>query len=1148
MYGCKFTNHTEMLVRVYYDLVLQVMKRSVSPQTVLEEDSKSKKRRLFGLFSTLKHALIGSDQKQEDDQETAKFINQVAIPTDFTSRKRKHSVQESLKNMSQQVPRSSPIVGSATYQTLSNSLQSEKEAAAGELEQRRMSIVAAETEMALNYVPRNQILPINPEDMELERNVDLPIVIEHEFAPLYKDGDGNLVRPPFINLDPRERYHLLQLKKSLEASEFLQNRLKYMVDPDETTSIIRPNNKVDSSTQTYNKEFLDKSLHFNALRTKLALKSRKQRRSKRGRGMFSGDFYYEPEEAKVEAPSDSKMIGYLGKLSQPAFNTSLSKKTTPKPLPDDDSGENFAQRKKLTSQRAGLEESIRSGQAKDVVLDEDYLKRTERISSIIKLKNQPSPDKKPSVGPSSAFNFEINKNDFGSILQKRKEDDELVQRGSTPAALSRDKQPALSTLKASSLFGLKPTCESAQKPPSLFEEKATTLKSLFGASTETEDRPTKRTRSGSDSGTNGKVPLFGQKTQESTNDESKAPRPAFSFNVLKPEKETKETSASSIDSSEATTTPLFGKPNDSSDASSKPLFSFGAKAPTGAEGTSSGTPKPLFAFGPNATKGVDLKKGADSPIPSFSFGKTSSSAQLTGDNKQAPSFSFGSKKESASSTSTGVLFGSKPTETPNLASDEKKSDAPKFSFGEKKTETTTSFSPSEKKAEDTPSFSFGEKKADTTPSFSFGEKKAAKIPPFSFGSKSNAETPKLLFGKSTEEQNSATGSSPTQQSAEDAKTPAGSESITMVGAAQENGKDANGKTDQNKEAPKFSFGASAAADTPKFLFTTKSEPVPAFSFASKSDEKKENSETPKFVFGQTTTPSAKKADSETSAPTFSFENKEATPNFSFGQKTGESANKDTTSVFSLSSKETTPKPQFSGTTDNATKLAFSFANPAAPASTGLTPFSFGNMGTSQLTESSKPAFSFGQTATADPALIFGGGATAPAFNFSASKEPAPFGTTPAIPTGSGFGNPTPSFGGNPSTPFTFGGAAHNIAAPTPQTGAFGNGGFGSRVATPTSTPGFGQSQPLPNPASVFGGGNNGQQMPGFSFNANVGGANAAPAFNSAPGSFGLVSRENTPPVFGGNQTFNGQVPGQLFTPPLAMKGRKFAQMRPRKRF
>lgn len=1055
------------------------MKRSASPQTIPETDQAPKRSRLHGFFTTLKNALGGSDEKKDNRSEITNSIGQEKLPTNFTSRKRRESVQVSLKSLKQLVPRSSSSVGLATsYQALSNSLQLEKEAIVNDSEQRRMSVVGLgadfdvlkEQSPTFNIVPKNQILPTNPKDMELDYDEDLPIVIEHEFAPLYKDGSGNLVRPPFINLDPRERYHLLQLKKSIEASEFLQNRLKYMIDPDETTSIKKQDNKVESSTQTYNKEYLDKSLNFTALRTKLALSSRKQRRAKNGRGMFSGDFYYEPAETKEASTSDSNLTGYLGGLSQPTFNRELATKSTSKSFPDDDSEESMRKRTKSASQRAGLEESIRTGQPRDSGLEGDESKKTKNISSIIKLKEQPSAQKKTTVGPGSGFNFEINKQDFDSILQKRNEDEKLVQ-------------------KSSALSGF------ASKGTLAFESTITADNA----------RPTKRSRDDD-----------AQKDNFVSSDAShtKAPKPAFSFGELKTNQELTTPAGATSAASDNKPAFSFGKPEAATDSSTKPLFSFGGAKPLGDD------KKPSTATAPGVSFGKSVSNTTELPRPKFNFG---GSQPQSGDAPETPVLSgFGSETKKAD-TITGGLFGSKPSEAANT--ENKKDEQPKNLFG------------------------------STTPSFSFGEKKET-TPSFSFGSKTSAPTPQFSFGKSTTElkeskDEAVTSTSEASKSSDAPKTPISFGTISTPGAISSGAKEAS-ETKKDNPSSKFSFGAKPASEAPKFLFGSKSESTPSFSFAPKTDQKKESSEPPKFSFGQATMPSTETkpvAEPKLSTPAFSLGNKDTAPSFSFGKEGA--GNKDTTSVFSFSSKETTPKPQISGA-DTSAKPAFSFGNPSALAGAPLAPFSFGNAATTPQANNSTPSFSFGQTANADPALIFGGGGAAPAFNFSAPKELTPFGApkeltpfgaTPKQPAA--FGTTTPTFGGNTAAPFSFG-SSNNLAAPTPQVGAVSNGGFGSRVSTPTTTTAFGQNQPLPNPASVFGS-NNAQPQAGFSFSANPVG-NATPGFNGGSGSFGLASRENTPPVFGGTPGFNGQNPGQLFTPPLAMKGRKFAQMRPRKRY
>lgn len=1062
------------------------MKRSVSPQTVLETETLAKKRKGTGFFSALKRAFSGFPSQQENAHETASLISNDAFPTNFTSRKRRESIAESLKTMSQQIPRSSSMVGLATYQTLRNTIQSEKEAISGDLEQRRRSMVVEleeflekEESPTFNIVVRNQILPTDPNEMELDADGSLPIVIEHEFAPLYDDGQGNLVRPPFINLDPRERYQLLQLKKSIEASEFLQNRLKYMIDPDETTSITRPNNKVESSTQTYNKDFLVKSLNFDAVRTKLALSNRKNRRTKRGRGLFSGEFYYEPVEPKPKAQTEvetPKLSGYLGKLSLPAFKNT-TKITGPKPFPDDDSAQNLSRITKSTSQRAGLEEAIRTGQPKAAVLDEDYVKKTEKISSIIKIKDQPTPAKSTSVGPGSGFNFEIKKDDFGSILKTRKDDDELVKKSSTPTLSELTSKPFLKV-------------QATQNPA---------VESSVGK------------------------PLFGGAVNASLKEKTEPPKPAFSFNISKssdkPSEDKLDAKEDSLLAASSKPASLFGT---SISATPKPAFNFGSK-PSEPEKDSTAA-KVLIAFGAKPP-------ASDAPKPTFSFSKPATND--LGEQIKLPTFGDGAIQSKSAPPTSGV-FGPKSADTPKSA---EKTEAPKFSFGEKKNSPQISFG--EKK--DTPQFSFGEKK--DTPKLSFGDKKdapsisfgkddsAPSTTSFSFGDNKPATSAISFGGKADTKPTSEEGSvaaAKTKES-EGLKTPATSVSFNFTAPSQQQppaleskGSQFGVKRDREDEPPTKrtllgkspALGAKSTTELPKFLLGTASSSQP-FSLTP-GDGKKENSEPPNFSFGQT---SGNKA--ATPTPAFSFGNKEANT-FSFGQSAGNAA-KDTTSVFSFSSKETTPKPQVEGSSDS--KPTFSFGNTASNGT--LAPFSFGNNATTQPATEMKSTFSFGQSATTDPALIFGGGAPAPAFNFSAAANK---------PAESAFGNASAPFGANSTTSFGFGGSK-GLAAPTPQLGTPGNFSAGSGVSA-TSTPGFGQNPQIPNPASVFGGGAAGQ-TPGFSF-SNTG-------FNSAPGSFGLASRENTPPVFGGNPAM-GQAPGQPFTPPLAKQGRKIAQMRPRKRF
>lgn len=1020
------------------------MKRSVSPQATFESTPKKRKFLGLGLFSSLKRVFSRSELEQPPVPSYQPFgsFEQDDLPAEFSSQKRRMSVQENIHQRSTAIPRTS-VVGINGYQALTKTLEAERQMTKAGLEQLRSTFVspalnsaeflaqldyAKDSSPSSNIYPRNQMLPTNPMEMELgDDNAELPIVVEHDFAPLYTDEAGNLVRPPFINLDPRERYNLLQLKKSMEASKFLQDRTKYMVDPDETTSITRPDNRVDSATQTHDKDFLDRSLHFTNLRTKLALRNRRNRRSN-GRGVVSGLFYYEPTKKEVEGSTDEGLSGYLGKLSRPKFSEP-TKEIPAKGFADDASSAIITKRRKSVGQRAGLDESIRLGKIQDGSVDKDYLEKTERVSNIIKLKETTTPAKK-TVGPSSGFTFDVDLNAISSILKKRQEDDENVAKSMSSVSNPVEKVP-------SSLFGKS-------------DEKAVSNSASKFSFGKTESVPK---ISSEDSHTSLKYP--------SSSAES---APTISFG-----------------SSESASKTVS---RDEKDSAFK--FSFGNKsaAPV-AFGKDSTAASNSTKENGEAEPREKRKRTADEEKPSSSLGSKPAAATSAlfsaSSTAEHPKFSFGTKTaESFASTSESNQSGF-PTQT-GVADDTAGATAgTKFAFGNKK---------------DAPSFSFGQ--SDSTLKSSTTEKDSA--PKFSFSQ--NTETPKLSFGEK--------------------------------------------KQDPSKDVPQFTFKAQPAdkpaSEPPAFSFGVLKE-APKFSLGSLKPEEptKLAAAEPKFSFGKTkpetvsklsfgSTPASKENTAMVPQPSFLFglEQKPATAGLF-----GNGGAKESTPAFSFSSKETTPKPS------------------AGPAAGG---FSFGssNQPAQPQASATSGGFSFGQSALVDPAKIFGasGNAPQPAFNFSASKEATPFtfgasaptapaaSAAPAKPSGFSFSsNVTGAFGNSrPSTPSGFGlnGPTSNIAAPTPQFSGFNAG---------TSAPGFNTSSggtpfganPNPNP--------NAGQSNGFSFTPNAMGA--AVGFNSAPGSFGAASRENTPPVGFGQP---GSAPGQPFTPPLAMQGRKFAQMRPRKRF
>lgn len=1122
------------------------MKRSVSPQTVTDPDSAPvpKKRKFLGILSSIKTRLFS---KLEDPKQTVDVSSQnnqfepEELPVEFVSQKRRLSVHASLKNAEQGVPRMSSLLPHIKgYQELTQSLESQRDALNGAYEhERRQSIfpdgnsgyvARNDEELAflkdispnLDNFPRQSILPTVDRDMEYNNSDDMDEgqlqLAQPEFAPLYQDEDGNLVRPPFINLDPSERYHLLQLKRSVEMSEYLQSRLKYMVDPDETTSVPASGNKVTTTTQTHGLDEFDRKLNFNNLRTKLST-ARKQRQQRTGKGFFSGEFFYEPQAPKKvkEAKQTSESLnGYLGEIQKPQFSQPKNKSAS-KPLPDQDAAPALDLDK---NRRTDLSAMLAKGTKDEGGLDQKFLDRT---ASLIKMKEPANGLTAVGslVGPSKGFNFDISKNKLGSILQTRKDDDERVDKAN---ALAETKDPVAEANRA--LFGLPSTGDDSQKK---------------------------------------------KRSRDNDTDDGEKSKPSFLFGGP-----SKLVSGSSEDTKKA----------DDKPASSKPAFSFDSKP--------SGNAKPSKLFGSSSQTDDKSEPPAKTPkfafgsskesesAPKFSFGK---SDDKSGEDK-VPKFSFGASKDSSSETAKSALdlFGKKDSSAPPL-----------FNFGQ--SAKKASDESSDKK--DKPQFSFASTKdsAESKPAFSFGQSLESKDKPlFSFGALDSKETPALNLGQTLDSKESkplfgAVSSSEKPLFSFGGSSDKPSTPLFSFGEKKNNDsstKETSFKLGDTADLAK-SLQLSLGKDTPKFSFgeTSKPESSSGFSFGSKPDSTKPDGETketpkfgsaaPQFSFEK---PKSEEPKAATEAPKFSFgATKSVSPSFTFGATkpadtsfgAANTSAKEATPVFSVSSKESTPKPFLFG--QPAAKPAFNFGATQAPAfgtdGKSTPAFSFGKaetppvglQGQTGAGAAPQPAFSFGLSATADPALIFGGAkapgpqpaaafgnpsagvsSTASPFNFGATQAPA-FGGSGAF----GGANPNPSASG-----FSFG-AGTNLATPQPTQSLFigqpaTSSVFGSRGSTPgaPATGGFGQA----NPTSVFGQAN--PAAPGF-------GMNQAPAtnqFNSAPGSLAAGSRENTPPVFGAQTPGAPVAPGaqgapfgtgQLFTPPLAMKGRRIAQMRPRRR-
>lgn len=1092
------------------------MKRSVSPTSDVGPDSQPSKWRLIRVFSAIKDALAGPKETLNFAMDANTSRDDIAqdIPTSFVSRKRQNSVIESLRHASQSVPRGSLSVQplQSGYETVRNSLRTERQAINGNsmLIVEDGSVLLKEVSPSV-YVPRNQILPMNPMemDLDLERSSQLPFLDQNEYAPLYCDDEGNLVRPPFINFDPRERYQMLKLKKSVEASEHLRNSMKYMVDPDETTSINRPNNKVDCSTQTYNQDYLEKTLHFTALRKKLAIKSRKQRNSTRQKGFFSGSFMYDPVETKAPADQGSKLKGYLGELHQPQFPSKDLTLLRKLPL-DEDQAPTLKFKSKL-SERVGLEDALRTGKSTtEVPSDENG--NSESIANLIQVKHTPLPAKKTGTGPSSGFKFDIDKNSIVPLLNKK-----------DPAPLA---------------FNTKPTEVGSKAPSSEFSfntdlSKPQSQKTLFSLTAPDEDddaRVKKKSRSGLNSTSSTTTAnsnfLFGKSDSvEKPSFSFSAPAPAVSkplFGTKSPESTKKQE--------------LFGKDEANTGDKSqkepnpKPAFTLSAEKPlfqatssfsktTEAAGFLNNTKKPTgnLAFSDFGSKPVEPSKpnNSDSPKPAV----------------KAPTFSFGAPKTSkdGGATTLTLFGGAKNSETTSLFggnSEEKpkEADAKPSILGASNVLN----------ASKVPSFSFTQDSAKTNPapSFSFGpparsDDKASTESGSAPSTTEKKEAPSFLFGtpaptSEKEKTLSFLLSNTKPETAATIKKPA------LFGAASDSAKPftfgagtTSSADSSNKTKPLGVFGGSASSPLAAGL-----KPATSLNNTPSATNLLKTANTPAFGQSQSSTP-------QPEAPK---------PSFNFGANTLV----DPASIFGGGSGNT-PAPSFNFSVGNLNKEVspapvLNFSQPATQKPGG---FSFSNKALGGFSGGSNTSLSGG----------FGGfGATSQNdTNALNSGNVGGFGNTSATP--SAFGNAsrsvTPS--ATSSNNFNFGGN-NTMGGMQPNTNQFQQSAFGNNnnqapaFGTPqpafgTPQPAFGTSQPaFGTPQPSFG-----NPVPaasgGFQFSNNAPGGQA---FGSGPGSFGTGSRETTPSAFGGIQGDQG---GQPFAPPIAnISNRKIAQMRQRKRF
>ncbi|EGW30556.1 uncharacterized protein SPAPADRAFT_68640 [Spathaspora passalidarum NRRL Y-27907] len=1047
----------------------------------------------------------------------AKLIDDEPLSNNFTSDKKKRLSIQAIPRRGTN-PRSPSLSNLAmgSYSNLYTNLRTYEQELNNDLE-RRISNVYEQEYVKADAISNNPSIsrdasPLNvlPLPTHSFMGINSPAsdsnVENFDYGSLYTDEQGNLVRPPFIKLDPRERHHLLQLKRTIEAQESIQKRIRYMVDPNETISSMNTTiNKVDSATQTHDVEYLSRKLHFKrrvesapipASAAAAVADAASGPPLKKRRGFFSGEFKYDvPEESKMisTVPSvSSELNGYLGSITKPKFTKSEPRAHSPltQIIPQQD--EDPTLKKFARSSPSRDRENLFAKSATiptELKLDDEYLKKSESVSNIIKLKDSVEVNRKITspVAPSSGFKFDIKKDDLNNILKQRQDNDDLFANSKLV-----NQKPSF-TLKKS--VAIENTEDDALKQ----QKTSTATPSLFGNKDESE-QPRKRTRKRSN--------------DEEDQEEKKGSAPLFSFG--KPDEKAKAPQFA------------FKKTENDQPAASAPKFSFGKKpeeAPTSLfTERKESTEAPKFSFGKK-----DETPKLDGEVPKFTFGaKTESNGSAT---SAKPLFSFGNKEEAGTSATAS------PTPLPDTSIPK-----PAFSFGEKK--------------EESGGFLFGKKVetdavAKPTSTFEFGKKDETAAKPtqtFEFNKKDDTTKPALsfAFGKKDEEETAVKPASGLfGKKGEDAAKPVSTFSFGKKEEQDTTGKPASTFTFGNKESQGPSLFGATSSTTASKLTETK----PSVFMPDKPEQTKTNifdkSATPPFSFGST----LNKPSGETKVPEkpglFSQASKES-GGFTFGKPAGTEATNPTSSESTNTFKFGSGSAAASAATTTNTSFKFGSATPSGTKdATSTTPsFSF-NVDKKVSPDAGNKPFAFGQSQsqsqTANPGFSFGGtNNTSSGFAFSATNNtPSPVPTNPDFKFAAGI---------NPSSiksPFAFGANTNSTpAAATPNfmfnqqqqqqqqqqpVTSFGQSPLGQSSNSPfgqppqTASPAFG-SQPATTPFS-FGGGMQQNGAPG-QFNFGVGSKETTPdpasIFKSHAAAFGQAPAM-TPGAPG--VPFSGAAPG-----------------------
>lgn len=853
-----------------------------------------------------------------------------------------------------------------------------------------------------------------------------------------------------VQIDPAERSRIVRLKRSMQDMELMRKRMKYMKSPNETTTIYHGDSTmVDTSTQTYNTDYLNSVLNFKKRSSSSTLENKRNKRRKKG--FFLKEFVYDVEKP-VNVVTSTTYKGYASELGKPKFKS------------NDDENASLGARPNR--------DGVSLGQKLSLSLDSDYLAKKQSLSDIIKIKEDsikvPISGKNDVTTPSSGFRFNIDDKRISEVMGTLKEESGGETKGNKDFICGTETQK-LSDKASASLFPFKLVTNDNTEKQKDGSPKASGI--TFG-----EKKDEKETTIDGKTEFSTTFSKGGTETNKAKSQEEKSPFP-YKFGG---------SSAPTTNSSG-----LFGKTpiitttqSEEGQGSKSGLFNIGASKSELFSGFGSKSSGGLFGRQQSDDKkkengtAVDVNGAASGPTTnslSFNFQPKTTSKDKKEESTMDEEADLKRKRTKPSDDDHETQGTNK---TMADATSLSKSSTPVFAFSAMASESG--------EAESKKDFAAGVPADGTTkpPAFSFGfkpssaatdnkEKSESPGSALTLGKsdfekkeeekKNSLAVPVFSFGKQTESTLGDGGKPPMsgftfgKPAAESNSTDDKSKSLMSVftfGKPADNNKPTSSSTfgfgfgnadDEAKSAPS-AFSINKTEDQAK----SESAPPASFSFG-KAEEKAKSAGAPAFSFGQ----SAEKEKS--TVPAFSFgqpaeKAKSAAPAFSFGKtssttSTAETQGKSPSPAFTLgkTTKEDNDQSKTFAAAGATTTSASPTPTPASTSGFGSTlGFSFGNTGTTGTTGTIASSASDKQQSTTMAPVSTSG------FKFAPGVTPPPATTAP---TGS-----TSLFGANASASASASGS--NIAAPKPFNSS-GFGGFGSQTQLQVQPPGASTTSTAP---------------------------------------------------------------------------------------